>query len=183
MWENYIYYFRKRGKKKNMNALDYILVIHFLVNLMFAIIFLLYQFDILNISENIMIYWCRFFSICETIILLITRFFDFGLFGSIGLGAFYIINIILLILQFIFAEFGAGRKLLDVFWITFYVLLFMNDVCNTSIIQVIQQFRYTNELKQIDSFLNETFAGKLVIGIVAPVCRTLLLEAIHKEEC
>ena len=165
-----------------MNALDYILVIHFLVNLVFAIIFLLYQFDILNISENIMIYWCRFFSICETIILLITRFFAFGLFGSIGLGAFYIINIILLILQFIFAEFGAGRKILDVFWITFYVLLFMSDVCDISVVQVLQQFADLNELKSIDSFLNETFVGKLVIAIIAPVCRALILEAIHRED-
>lgn len=165
-----------------MNFLDYVLVIYFIVNLIFAILFLLYQFDILDIPEEIMIHWCRFFSICETVILITTRFFDFGTWGAIGIGAFYILNIILLVLQFIFAEFGAGRKILDILWIAFYVMLFLVDICNISTMQIIEQFKYAEELKSVDAFLSESFLGKLIISIIAPVCRGLIVEAINREE-
>lgn len=165
-----------------MNLLDILLSIFVLYFLSFSIMFLLYQFDKIKLKETTMIHWCRINAIIETLLLILTRFFDFGQLGAYGLGTFYVLNIILLIMQMIYAEFGAGRKFLDFLWIVFYVLLFMVDVCDVSIAQIIGGIQSSEDYQAIDTFLKDSFLGKLIIGIVTPIIRGLIVEAINKTE-
>ena len=165
-----------------MNTMDYILLGFSAFFLIHTIIFLLYQFEVLDISENSMVRWIRFLNILETIILVLTRFIAFGTWGKFALATFYILNIITLILQFILAEFGFGQKILDIFWILFYVFLFLLDITNISFMQIIDNFKNIEPLVNIDTFLRDSFLGKLIIAIVAPTIRTLLLEAIRKNK-
>ena len=146
------------------------------------VIYLLYQFDKIKIKTKSMIQWIRVTDILETILLVITHVFSFTAYGTYGLAVFYILNIILLFLQFVFAEWGFGRKILDVFWIAFYVLLFSLDVCKLSMVDIVSFFTGSESLKVINYIFNETFIGNLILGVLTPVLRTLVLEAIHRNE-
>lgn len=165
-----------------MGTLDVFVVVYSSIYIIYFIVFLLYQFDIIDVSETLMIWWTRFLNVVETVILISIRFFELGNKGIIALAIFYILNVVLLVLQFIFSEFGIGRKILDIFWIGFYVILFLIDICNINITQIIQSVSSIEGLADIDSFLKDSFIGKAIIAIVAPVIRTLILEAIHKNE-
>ena len=94
-----------------MKIIDYVLLIHAGIFLIHSVVFLLYQFEIWDIDEDFMFNFVRVLNVIEAVILVVTRFVDFGPWGSFGLGAFYTLNIILLILQFIYAAFGIYRKL------------------------------------------------------------------------
>ena len=146
------------------------------------IIFLLYQFDILRIREKSMIRWIRVTNVLETVFLIITHIFSFSTKGSYGLGAFYILNIILLVLQFIYADWGIGRKILDFFWIGFYVILFLMDVCGISLAEIVTFVSSSENIKALAFIFNETILGKLILGVATPVLRTVILEAIHRNE-
>ena len=136
-----------------MNFLDISLIVFALYSIVFFVVFLLYQFEKIDLPESAMIHWCRVNDIFETILLILTRFIDFGLWGKFGLGTFYVLSIILLVLQLIYAEFGFGRKILDVLWIAFYVFLFMIDIFDVSIAQIIDQVQYSEDFQAVDSFL------------------------------
>lgn len=164
-----------------MNFLDIALLVFATYFFAFFITFLLYQFGKIKLRESAMIHWCRANEILETILLIITRFVSFGVFGKFGLAAFYVLTIILLILQCIYAEFGFGRKLLDGFWILFYVFLFLIDICDISVAQIIGQVQSSEDFIAIDSFLKDSFFGQLIIAGVAPAIRILIIEAVNKN--
>ena len=147
----------------------------------FFIIFLLYQFDVIRIRSKNVIIWCRILNVLETIILVTTRFIVLDPLSKFGLGAFYVLNSILLILQFIYGEFGAGRKILDFFWIGFYVLLFLSDICNISIVQMIQFLQNNESIVALSNFLENSVFGKILVAIFIPVIRSLIIEAIKDE--
>ena len=146
------------------------------------IIFLLYQFDVLRIREKSMIRWVRVTNIFETVFLVITHIFSVSTKGAYGLGAFYILNIILLVLQFIYADWGVGRKILDFFWIGFYVILFLMDVCGISLAEIVTFVSSSENIKALEFIFNETILGKLILGVATPVLRAVILEAIHRNE-
>ena len=146
------------------------------------IIFLLYQFEVLNIREKSMVRWVRVTDILETVLLVITHIIPFSTKGAYGLGAFYILNVILLVMQFIFADWGIGRKILDVFWIGFYVLLFLMDVCKIGLPEIVAFISSSENIKALEFIFNETILGKLILGVATPVLRTVILEAIHRGE-
>ena len=146
------------------------------------IIFLLYQFDVLRIREKSMIQWVRVTNILETVFLIITHIFSFSTKGSYGLGAFYILSIILLILQFIYADWGIGRKILDFFWIGFYVILFLMDVWGISLAEIVAFMNSSENIKALEYLFNETILGKILLGVATPILRTVILEAIHRTE-
>lgn len=164
-----------------MNTLDKIIIGYSLFFFIHFIIYLLYQFDKIKISERGMIQWIRFLNILETILLIITHVFSYTVYGTWGLAVFYILNISLLILQCIFAEWGVGRKILDFFWIGFYVLLFSMDICNIGIAEITAFFSNAEELKIIKFIFKETIIGEILVGVITPVLRTLILETLQKE--
>lgn len=165
-----------------MSVIDKVIIINLCAHLLFAVVYLLYQFEVWDISEDFMIHWVRLMNIIETALLVITRFCTFGKWGSIGLTAFYILNVILLILQFIFAEFGLGRKILDLVWISYYVVLFLVDVCKISISQILETFNNSKDFMAVDQFLSNSFFGKLIVSAVVPVIRGLIVDAIQRNE-
>ena len=146
------------------------------------VVFLLYQFEILNIDETSMIRWGRLTDLLETVLLVITHIFTFSTYGAYGLGAFYILNIILLVLQFIFADWGLGRKILDLFWIAFYVILFLMDVCKITLPEIVSFISSSENISALEFLFNDTIIGSLILGVAIPVIRTLVLEAIHRNE-
>lgn len=156
-----------------MKIIDYILLIHAGIFLIHSVTFLLYQFEILDIDEDLVINCVRILNIIETVILIVTRFLDFGPWGSFGLGAFYILNIILLVLQLVFADFDIGRKLLDCIWVIFYIFMFMLDICHISIVD-------------IDSFLNKSFFGSvirdIIVALIIPFIKGLITDMFMRNE-
>ena len=146
------------------------------------VIYLLYQFEVLNIREKSMVRWVRVTDILETVLLVITHIIPFSTKGAYGLGAFYILNVILLVMQFIFADWGIGRKILDFFWIGFYVILFLMDVCGISLAEIVTFVSSSENIKALEFIFNETILGKLILGVATPVLRTVILEAIHRNE-
>jgi hypothetical protein len=146
------------------------------------VVFLLYQFEILNIDETSMIRWGRLTDLLETVLLVITHIFTFSTYGAYGLGAFYILNIILLVLQFIFADWGLGRKILDLFWIAFYVILFLMDVCKITLTEIVSFISSSENISALEFLFNDTIIGSVILGVAIPVIRTLVLEAIHRNE-
>ena len=146
------------------------------------VVFLLYQFEILNIDETSMIRWVRLTNLLETALLVITHIFTFSTYGAYGLGAFYILNIILLVLQFIFADWGLGRKILDLFWIAFYVILFLMDACKITLPEIVSFISSSENISALEFLFNDTIIGSLILGVAIPVIRTLVLEAIHRNE-
>ena len=146
------------------------------------VVFLLYQFEILNIDETSMIRWVRLTNLLETALLVITHIFTFSTTGAYGLGEFYIPHIILLVLQFIFADWGFGRKILDLFWITLYVSLFLMDVCKIGLPEIVSFISSSENISALEFLFNDTIIGSLIFGVAIPVIRTLVLEAIHRNE-
>lgn len=145
-------------------------------------VFLLYQFEIFDVDEDIVSYWLRFTNILETAFLIYTRFVAFSNRGTIGLAIIYILNIILLVLQFIFADWGIGHKFLDLLWIAFYALLFSIDVCKVTLAEVVYFISSTESSKIITFIFENTIIGKILLSIITPVIRTVLLEAIRQNE-
>lgn len=129
-----------------------------------------------------MIRWGRLTDLLETVLLVITHIFTFSTYGAYGLGAFYILNIILLVLQFIFADWGLGRKILDLFWIAFYVILFLMDVCKIALPEIVSFISSSENISALEFLFNDTIIGSLILGVAIPVIRTLVLEAIHRNE-
>ena len=165
-----------------MNVIDKI-IIGYLV--FFAIhfgVFLLYQFEVIRIREDSMILWVRLVSILETVFLVVIHIFSFSKYGRYALAVFYILSILLLLLQFIFADWGFGQKVLDAFWVLFYVALFAHDVCGISLAEMIAFFTESENFKLINNFLKNTFVGDIILGVLIPVLRTVVLQAIHRKE-
>ena len=156
-----------------MRTIDYVLLIHAGIFLVHTLVFLLYQLDILSIDEDFMIICFRVLNVIETIILLVTRFVDYGPWGTFGLAAFYILNIILLVLQFIFADWGIGHKFSDCLWIAFYIFMFMLDIFKVNIVD-------------IDAFLQNSFLGEvakdIIVGLAIPAIKALVKDAFLRNE-
>ena len=152
-----------------MSIIDYVLLIHAGIFLIHSAIFLLYQFEVLDIDEDFMITTVRILNVIETIILVVTRFVAFGPWGTFVLAAFYILNIMLLVLQFVFADFGVGHKFLDCLWIVFYIFMFTIDVLGVSIVD-------------IDSFLHNSFLGDIIIGFAVPAVKGVITDVLRRKE-
>lgn len=165
-----------------MHTIDTIIVGYTVFFAIFFIFFLLYQFDIVSIKDKTIFRWLRVANILETILLIIVHIFSFSIYGTYGLAAFYILNAILLLLQFIFADWGIGRKILDIFWLCFYALLFAIDIFKISLVDIVSYISNSENLKVLNYIFEDTFIGKLIIGIITPVLRTVILEAIHRNE-
>jgi len=165
-----------------MGAIDSFIYLYLVFFFIHSVFYLLYQFDVLKIRDKTMIKWIRVTDLCETILLVVTHIFGFSVEGSYGLGAFYILNFLLLMLQFIFDDWDPGRKILDFFWMGFYVILFLIDVCGISMTEIVCFISKTESIRAIEFLFEETIIGNLLIGVITPVLRTIILEAIHRNE-
>ncbi len=165
-----------------MNLIDKIIICYSVFFVIHFGVFLLYQFEVIRIREDSMIRWIRLVSVLETVFLAIIHIFAFSKYGRYSLAVFYILSILLLLLQFIFADWGFGQKVLDVFWVLFYVALFTHDVCGVSLAEMIAFFTESENFELINNFLKNTFVGDVLLGVLIPVLRTVILQAIHRKE-
>lgn len=158
-----------------------ILIGHTIIFFVYFVVYLLYQFEVLEIDEEVMIRVTRFSTAVETIILIATRFVSFERSGMFALGSFYAMNIILLALQFTFANWGIGRKILDLMWISFYVILFLIDVCGIPISTIIGKI-VNSDIALIDIFFRDSYIGEIIFATIVPVLKGAITEAIHRYE-
>ena len=155
-----------------------LVLLHFFVQLLFAIIFLLWQFRFDFCSEKTMGHIIVFMNIFETVILIGTRFCNLSETGTYALGGFYVIEIIILILQFIFADFGVSIKIKNIFFIALYVFLFSYDVLNINLILTVIE---SDEFMSLDNFLKNTWFGKLLSSIILAAFKILFSRWLKKE--
>lgn len=148
-----------------MNAFDIAIIIHLFIETIFSVFYLLWQFDRLSISENVIKTTINFLNYIETVILILTIFLDYGTWGTFGLGAWYVLNSILLILQFSLAEWGWLQKVKDVFWLLFYAYLFLLHVLHIDAIAEISK-RYGASVLAFGASLRGNLWGDILKAII-----------------
>jgi hypothetical protein len=119
-----------------------------------------------------------FMDIFETIILVGTRFCNLSGIGTFALGGFYVIEIILLVLQLIFADLGESIKFKSIFFIILYVFLFSHDVLNINLILLIIE---SDTFAHLDNFLKNTWFGELLSAIILAAFKILFSHWLKKE--
>ena len=158
--------------------MEKLVLLHFCVQLLFAIIYLVWQFFWDFCSEKTMTRIILIMDIFETIILVGTRFCNLSKMGILALGGFYIIEMILLFLQFIFADLGISIKVKRLFFIILYGFLFCYDVLNVNlIIKIIESDKFI----YIDNFLRNSWFGELLSGILIAGFKILFVNWLKKE--
>jgi hypothetical protein len=137
-----------------------------------------WQFLLDFCSEETMTRIIVFMDVFETIILVGTRFCNLSETGLYALGGFYVIEIILLILQLIFADLGISIKVKSIFFITLYVFLFAYDVLNINLIVLIIE---SKDFIYLDNFLKNTWFGELLSAIILAGFKILFAHWLKKE--
>ena len=64
-----------------MNTLDKVLLVFLAIQFIFAIVYLLYQFEKIDIDDKVIQCVITFLNIIETVLLIMTRFMDYGRWG------------------------------------------------------------------------------------------------------
>ena len=62
------------------------------------------------------------------------------------------------------------------------VVRFLMDVCGISLAEIVTFVSSSENIKALEFIFNETILGKLILGVATPVLRTVILEAIHRNE-
>lgn len=155
-----------------MPIIDYILLIHTIIVFLASVYFLCWQFFDLSMSEDVMGKWIKVFDILELVVFIITRFINYGQLGRFSLGAFYIINMIILILQIVFAGFGTWQNFKSILWIVYYTCIFMNDVCNVNVIHVL--IANSHNLRNVDEFLKSSWLGGVISSIILTLAKVII---------
>ncbi len=155
-----------------MSIIDKLLIGHLILQAGWAIVFLIWQFVEIDIQESTWKTIIRFFNVIEVIVFIVTRFVSFGKWGALALCGFYIINILLLTLQFTFANWGMFQKMKDILWITYYVVLILVDIVHIDIIGM---------LIQSDIFLRDSWIGGVIKSVIVAFAK-LWLDAKLKND-
>jgi len=158
--------------------MEKLVLIHFGVQLLFAIFYLLWQFLFDFCSEETMTRIIVFLDIFETIVLIGTRFCSLTETGIFALGGFYVIQIIILILQFIFADLGISIKIKSMFFIILYVFLFSYDVLNINLFLIVIE---SDEFASFDNFLKNTWFGELLSAIILAAFKIIFSHWLKTE--
>ena len=119
-----------------------------------------------------------FMDFFETIILVGTRFCNLSEIGTYALGGFYIIEIILLILQFFFSDLGISIKIKSMIFVTLYIFLFSYDVLNVNLILKIIE---SDEFIYLDNFLKNSWIGELLFAIILAGFKILFSHWLKNE--
>lgn len=153
-----------------MNALDKVLLIHLAIEVVFEIFYLLWQFERIDFPEKTMQIIIAILNIFETVLLIMTRFMEYGSWGVFALGAWYIIITITLVMQFALADWGWRYKVQDVLWIGLYVHLFCIDIVHVNLISGLLS-KYSPALRDFGEKINGTFWGDLLKAVVIAVVK------------
>ena len=156
-----------------MNALDKALLIHLAIEIVFSVFYLFWQFERIEFPEKAMQVIISILNIFETVLLIMTRFMDYGSWGVFALGAWYILNTLLLVMQFVLADWGWRYKIQDVLWISLYVHLFCLDVVHVNLITGLVS-KYSPAILAFGEKINGTFWGDLLKGILLAVVKVVL---------
>ena len=165
-----------------MSVIDKIIIVYTIGFFIHSVVFLLYQFEVVGIAERQMGCWIRFSNIVETVFLVLIHTFTPSRYGKWCIAAFYLLSILLLVLQLIFAEGGLGQKILDAIWIGFYVILFAYDICGIGLAEMISCLTELENFKLLNNFLKNTFVGDIVLGVLIPVLRAAIIQVMQREE-
>lgn len=114
-----------------------ILITNFVLQLLFSIGFILWQFDVYDLDDDVFARLLSALGLLETLILVFSRFIEISKMGKLFLAGFYILQIVMLALQFVFADWGIVWQIKSFLWIIFYIILFMIDIINYPIFSVI----------------------------------------------
>lgn len=159
-----------------MNTLDKYLLIHLAIEIVFAVFYLSWQFERVSFPEKGMQLIIAILNLIETVLLVLTRFLPFSGWGAFALGAWYVLNTILLLMQFVLADWGWRYKVQDVLWIILYVNLFMHDVIGISIIHKLIA-KYGGNLIEFGEKIKGTYWGDIVKSIII----VLVKEVVNLE--
>ena len=148
-----------------MNILDKVLLFHLAIQIVFAIFYLKWQFTEMEVPSRVMQSIISVLNLFETVLLILTRFMPFSKWGVFALGAWYVLELIILLMQFVLAKWGWQYKLLDIFWISLYIILFSHDVFH---INLIHQFfaKFGPTLMSFGETINGTFWGDVLKSII-----------------
>ncbi len=115
--------------------MDYFILANLAICFAWTIPYLMWQCDRIHAKEQTWTWIIRFADLVETIMLVLTRFVPYGFYGTIALAAFYIVQVIMLVLQFVFADWGALARVKSFLWILFYIFFFLVDIVHVDLLQ------------------------------------------------
>ena len=124
-------------------------------------------------SESSMTIWIRTLDVFETIIFIVLRFVQPSQIGLYCWAAFLVIQLLLLALQFIFAEWGGVARLKTILWIAFYVILFMIDILGIDVIGIVAQ-KIGPTMVKADNYLANSWVGDLLASALIVVLKWFL---------
>lgn len=139
-----------------------ILITNFVLQLLFSIGFILWQFDVYDLDDDVFARLLSALGLLETLILVFSRFIEISKMGKLFLAGFYILQIVMLALQFVFADWGIVWQIKSFLWIIFYIILFMIDIINYPIFSVIFNKINIDVLIKVDGFLKNSWVGSVV---------------------
>ena len=161
-----------------------ILLINFIVQLVFSIFFVLWQLGVFTWDEIVNIKILSMLDLYETIILVFSRFIDISGQGKLYLGAFYGLQIVMLSMQFIFAEWGIVAKIRTVLWIFFYIILFMIDIVDFPIFNIIYSKINAEMLLACDNYLKDSWIGNVLEALILAFFKMIFdFYFLRKKDC
>ena len=144
-----------------MNSLDKVLFAYLAIVIVWSVIYLSWQFEKIDIDEKTMQVIIAILTIFETVLLIMTRFMEFGSWGVFALGSWYVLNTILLVMQFVLANWGWKYKVQDIIWIALYVHLFCIDVIHVNLIAGLFS-KYCPAIFAFGEKIKDTYWGDLI---------------------
>lgn len=156
-----------------MNTLDKVLLVFLAIQFIFAIVYLLYQFEKIDIDDKVIQCVITFLNIIETVLLIMTRFMDYGRWGLFALGSWYVLNTIMLVMQLVLAEWNWTFKVQNVLWIGFYVFLFCLDILHINLIMGLLS-KYSPTLLAFGERIQGTFWADLIKALLIALIKGVL---------
>jgi len=157
------------------NTLDIIIGVFFFIELIWMLYYLLWQFAGTSMSEETMTKIIRFLDIMEWGIFVVTRFLPYNKIGKSALGAFYVASFILLILQFVLAEWGSFSRFKTFLWMCYYVILFLIDIIKIDVFGELAM-RFGPTFVSIDHYLKGSWLGVVLQAIIVAMLKEIILQ-------
>lgn len=148
-----------------MNTLDIYLLVHLAIEVIFEVFYLAWQFDRIDVDEKVVQVIIAILNTFETTLLIVSRFRPYTGWGTFALAAWYVLNTIMLCMQFALADWGWRHKVQDVLWISLYVCLFLHDVHGIHpILEILG--RISEPLMAFGEKIDGTFWGDVIKSII-----------------
>ena len=148
-----------------MSTIDKFLLAHLIIEAVFAIVYLLWQFDKIDIDDKAIQVVIALLNLFETILLILTRFIECGRVGTISLGIWYILNLILLVMQLSLTDWDRRFKVQNIVWILFYIIMFSNDIVHINLISAFFA-KYGASLLKFGEAINGTIWGDIFKSVI-----------------